>query len=75
MALYMDKQNGFNQDELGKLDDITPFGRTFIKADSNPAYSDLAYHLDHRDCRDQGDQLDFRICNAKGIGCCAHSNE
>lgn len=28
------KQNGFNQEELGKMDDITPFGRTFLKADS-----------------------------------------
>ena len=31
------KQNGFKQDELGKMDDITPFGRTFIKADTIPA--------------------------------------
>jgi hypothetical protein len=28
------KQNGFEQYELGKMDDITPFGRTFLKADS-----------------------------------------
>ena len=31
------KQNGFKQDELGKMDDITPFGRMFIKADTIPA--------------------------------------
>lgn len=31
------KQNGFKQEELGKMDDITPFGRTFIKADTIPA--------------------------------------
>lgn len=31
------KQNGFEQDELGKMDDITPFGRSFIKADTIPA--------------------------------------
>ena len=28
------KQNGFTQEELGKLDDITPFGKTFLKADT-----------------------------------------
>ena len=31
------KQNGFTQEELGKMDDITPFGRMFIKADTIPA--------------------------------------
>ena len=31
------KKNGFKQDELGELDEITPFGRTFIKADTIPA--------------------------------------
>lgn len=31
------KQNGFKQEELGKMDDITPFGRAFIKADTVPA--------------------------------------
>lgn len=31
------KQNGFIQDELGKMDDITPFGRAFINADTVPA--------------------------------------
>ena len=28
------KQNGFEQEDLGKMDEITPFGRTFIKADT-----------------------------------------
>ena len=28
------KQNGFSQEELGAIDDITPFGRAFIKADT-----------------------------------------
>lgn len=28
---------GFAQEELGKLDDLTPFGRAFLKADSFPA--------------------------------------
>ncbi len=27
-------QNGFSQDELGALDEITPFGRAFLKADT-----------------------------------------
>ena len=27
-------QNGFSQEELGKMDDITPFGRAFLKADT-----------------------------------------
>lgn len=31
------KQNGFSQEELGNMDDITPFGRAFIKADTIPA--------------------------------------
>lgn len=31
------KQDGFTQEELGKVDDITPFGRMFIKADTIPA--------------------------------------
>lgn len=31
------KQNGFEQEDLGKMDDITPFGKTFIKADTVPA--------------------------------------
>ena len=30
-------QNGFSQEEFGQLDDITPFGRAFIKADTIPA--------------------------------------
>ena len=30
-------KNGFKQEELGKMDDITPFGRVFIKADTIPA--------------------------------------
>lgn len=29
--------NGFSQEALGKLDDITPFGRVFIKANTIPA--------------------------------------
>ena len=28
------KQNGFDQSELGPMDGITPFGRTFLKADT-----------------------------------------
>ncbi|MBR3017110.1 MAG: AlwI family type II restriction endonuclease [Clostridia bacterium] len=31
------RQNGFEQEELGKMDDITPFGRIFIQADTVPA--------------------------------------
>lgn len=31
------KQNGFMQSDLGAVDTITPFGRTFIKADTIPA--------------------------------------
>lgn len=31
------KKNGFKQSELGKLDDITPFGEAFMKAKSIPA--------------------------------------
>lgn len=31
------KQCGVGQDKLGKIDDITPFGRTFINADTIPA--------------------------------------
>lgn len=31
------KQNGFEQSELGAIDTITPFGRTFIKANTIPA--------------------------------------
>jgi len=31
------KRNGFKQEELGKMDEITPFGRTFLKADTIPA--------------------------------------
>ena len=31
------KKNGFAQSELGKMDDITPFGKTFLKADTIPA--------------------------------------
>jgi len=30
-------QNGFTQEELGRMDDITPYGRAFIKADTIPA--------------------------------------
>lgn len=30
-------QNGFTQEQLGKMDDITPFGRAFLKADTVPA--------------------------------------
>ena len=30
-------QNGFTQEELGKMDDITPYGQVFIKADTIPA--------------------------------------
>ena len=30
-------QNGFRQEELGKMDDITPYGRAFINADTIPA--------------------------------------
>ncbi len=32
------KQNGFKQEELGKMDDITPFGRVFINADTIQAF-------------------------------------
>lgn len=32
----VNKKNG-NQDDLGAVDDITPFGRTFLKADTFPA--------------------------------------
>lgn len=32
----VNKKNG-NQDDLGAMDDITPFGRTFLKADTFPA--------------------------------------
>lgn len=31
------KQNGFEQNDIGVMDNITPFGRTFIKADTIPA--------------------------------------
>lgn len=31
------KQNGFEQNDLGEMDSITPFGRMFIKADTIPA--------------------------------------
>ena len=31
------KQNGFLQSELGAMDDITPFGRSFLKANTIPA--------------------------------------
>lgn len=31
------KRNDGNQDDLGALDDITPFGRSFLKADTFPA--------------------------------------
>lgn len=31
------KGKGFAQDDLGRMDDITPFGRTFLKADTYPA--------------------------------------
>lgn len=31
------KKKDGDQDELGKLDDITPFGQTFLKADTYPA--------------------------------------
>lgn len=31
------KKNGFEQDELGRVDEITPFGKTFLKADTIPA--------------------------------------
>ena len=31
------KQNGFEQTALGKMDDITPFGEAFLKADTIPA--------------------------------------
>ena len=31
------KKNDGDQNELGNLDDITPFGRTFLKADTYPA--------------------------------------
>lgn len=31
------KQDGFQQEDLGKLDDLTPFGRTFLQADTFPA--------------------------------------
>ena len=31
------KQNGFDQEALGAMDDITPFGRTFINANTIPA--------------------------------------
>ncbi|MCF0260068.1 MAG: AlwI family type II restriction endonuclease [Erysipelotrichaceae bacterium] len=31
------KANGMTQEELGPLDDITPFGRSFLKADTVPA--------------------------------------
>lgn len=31
------KQNGFEQAALGKMDDITPFGEVFLKADTIPA--------------------------------------
>ena len=31
------KRNGFMQNDLGAVDTITPFGRTFIKADTIPA--------------------------------------
>lgn len=32
-----ESKNGFKQEELGKIDDITPFGRVFMKADTVPA--------------------------------------
>ncbi len=31
------KENGFEQENLGKMDEITPFGRFFINADTIPA--------------------------------------
>ena len=31
------KQNGFDQASLGKMDDITPFGKAFLQADTIPA--------------------------------------
>lgn len=31
------KQNGFEQVELGRMDDITPFGEAFLKADTIPS--------------------------------------
>lgn len=31
------KKKDGDQNELGNLDDITPFGRTFLKADTYPA--------------------------------------
>lgn len=31
------KKKDVEQEELGNLDDITPFGRTFLKADTYPA--------------------------------------
>ena len=31
------RADGFRQEDLGKADEITPFGRTFIKADTLPA--------------------------------------
>ena len=31
------KKNNFSQGELGKMDDITPFGKVFLKADTIPA--------------------------------------
>lgn len=31
------KENGFTQEDLGQVDDITPFGRLFVNADTIPA--------------------------------------
>ncbi len=33
----VEKKHGFPQEELGKIDDITPFGKLFLKADTIPA--------------------------------------
>lgn len=35
--LSTSKEKDGDQEELGQLDDITPFGRTFLKADTYPA--------------------------------------
>ena len=45
------------------------------KVAPGPRCSNLAYHLDYRYCRDQGNQSSFVVCSPKGDRCLAHCNE
>jgi hypothetical protein len=41
--LSTSKEKDGDQDELGQLDDITPFGRAFLKADTYPAVQEMLF--------------------------------